>query len=403
MEVMLICQVIELSPTEAQRRVFARNAAAARIARNDLIAEWREEGRRVPGFRRRLAELRPVLNARKYRERPWFLEVSQNAVKGGYKDAEDAIGRYYSRHSRKPRFRGKESPRRFRADNGVGTVKLEGRSLMLPSKCGGAVRTKEGLRWSGRPIRECRIRERGGRWYASVRVEITEAEYGKTCGSGVVGIDLGLETLATVACEGGVVEKVQGPAPLRRSLRTLRRRQREMSRRRPGGRNRAKSKLRVQRAHCRVTNVRQDFLHNLSDRVAGSASVIVLEDLSLRSWQRRWGRKASDLAPAELVRQLVYKSRWRGGDVVFAPRDFPSSRKCSCCGLVGQRLELWERRWTCAGCGTQHDRDTNAALNLQRYGRELPGCGPRSPCETSVVEAVGVEVGMEVSPEISAY
>ena len=71
--------------------------------------------------------------------------------------------------------------------------------------------------------------------------------------------------------------------------------------------------------------------------------------------------------------------------------------------MVGGRLELSERAWTCAGCGARHDRDANAALNLQRYGRELPGCGPRSLCETSVEEAVGVEVATEVSPEISAY
>ena len=88
---MYACQVIELNPSEAQKTAFARNSAAARIARNDLIALWREEGTRLPGFRYKLSELRPALNAKKLETHPWFPEVSQNAVKGGYIDAEEAI------------------------------------------------------------------------------------------------------------------------------------------------------------------------------------------------------------------------------------------------------------------------------------------------------------------------
>ena len=379
---MLIGQAIELAPTALQSAMFARNAAAARIARNDLLAEWRQEGKRLPGFRRRLVELRPVCNAKKFAEHPWFAEVSQNAVKGGFIDAEDAIGRYYSKQNRRPKFLGKNAPRRFRADNGVGTVKLEGKLLALPAKAGGVVRCKEPLRWPDRVIRECRIRQKAGRWYASVRVEISEAEYGQVAGCGVMGIDLGLATFATIAHPDGVIEKVQAPEPHRRALKKLRRAQRRVSRRKKGGANRAKAVRLVQKAHCRMANIRKDFLHKLSARLTGEASVIVVEDLSLKAWQRQWGRKASDLAPAEWLRQLGYKAEWKRGQVVSAPRNFPSTQLCSACGVRGGRLPLNIRRWTCPECGVNHGRDDNAAVNLRTYGRELLGDCPRTACKT---------------------
>ena len=101
---MLIAQVIELEPTDAQRIIFARNASAARIARNNLICLWREEGKRLKGFRYKLVELRPVCNASKFKEHPWFKDVSQNAVKGGFIDAENAISRCYSKQNKKPKL-----------------------------------------------------------------------------------------------------------------------------------------------------------------------------------------------------------------------------------------------------------------------------------------------------------
>ena len=92
---MLISQVIELQPSDRQKAAFRSHAAAARIARNDLIALWREEGKRLKGFRFKTVELRPQVNRVKYANHPWFRELSQNAVKGGMIDAVDAIERYY--------------------------------------------------------------------------------------------------------------------------------------------------------------------------------------------------------------------------------------------------------------------------------------------------------------------
>lgn len=366
---MLACQVIRLEPTPVQGGLFFRHAVAARIARNDLIVLWKDEGRRLPGFRYTLAELRPRLNAVKDADRPWFRELSQNAVKGGYIDAQDAIKRYYDKQGRRPRCHGKGRRLRFRADNGPGTVKVDGNRLILPAKMGGRVKLAEPLRWPGAAIRECRISERGGHWYASIRQEITPEMYGGRCGAGQIGIDLGLSTFVTIAWQDGSIEAVDAPQPLKRSLRALRRSSRKLSRRKQGGQNWRKAKAELSRRHCRMANIRKDFLHKLSHRLTANAEVIVTEDISIKAWQRRWGRKTSDLAPGEFRRQLEYKAQWRGGKLVKADWNYPSTQLCPACGEKTGPKTLDIRRWACAGCGAIHGRDAAAAQNL----RDWPG------------------------------
>jgi len=399
---MLVSQVIELRPSQRQEEAFRRHAAAARIARNDLIALWREGGKRLTGFRLKTVELRPQVNRVKYAAHPWFRDLSQNAVKGGMIDAVDAIERYYRGQNRRPRFHGRNRTLAFRADNGPSTVKLAGKALLLPAKAGGTVRTKEPLRWPGQVIRECRIKEKAGRWFASVRVELDPAEYPHQCGRGVLGIDLGLKTFATIAYPDGTIEKVQAPQPLRGSLKALRRAQRRLSRRRKGSRNREKARQAVARRHSRMANIRKDFLHQLSHRVTASGHTVQVERLSVKGWQRRWGRKTSDLAPAEFLRQLEYKAAWRGGEFVEADWHFPSSQLCHACGSQGSALDLDVRRWRCHSCGSILDRDGNAALNI----RDWPGATRSLPVDangkTSNVEALAVEAGTACPETIGA-
>lgn len=193
----------------------------------------------------------PFLNATKYDAHPWFKDLSQYAVKDGYADAEDAIARF---HGKSRRFA-------FRADNGAGVVKMLGKTLKLPEKMGRLIKTHEPLRWAYKVIRGCRISERGGRWFASVRVEISEDEYGWRCGQGVLGIDLGLKAFATIAYPDGRIEEIEAPQPLRRGLRRLAKANRRLSRRVKGSKGWHRAKILLAKAHRRLTDIRKDFLH----------------------------------------------------------------------------------------------------------------------------------------------
>ena len=383
---MLACQIVLLKPDREQDWLFRRHASAARIARNDLIAVWKEEGRRLPGFRYTLAELRPVLNQAKAKQRPWFADLSQYAIKGGYIDAEDAIARFYSKQNKRPKFHGKGRRRAFRADNGVGTIRIDqdGR-LALPKKMGGAVKLGEALRWPDQAIRECRIRERGGRWYASILQEIAEADYGQVCGEGASGIDLGVKALATICWPDGSYEELAAPEPLKRSLTALRRASRKLSRREQGSKNWHKARAELNRRHCRMTNTRKDFLHKASHRITAGCARVQMEDVDLKSWQRRWGRKVSDLAPGEFRRQVEYKIKWRGGEFVKTPRNFPSTQLCPNCGAkTGPKNDLAVRAWVCSVCGAFHRRDEASSRNVRDW---RPGATGQQPVVAGVRRA----------------
>ena len=395
-----ICQVIELGPTGEQVARFYRHCAAARIARNDLVALWKGEGDKPPAERTNYLRLRPRFNSSKRNERPWMAEVSQNAVKGGLIDAEDAIRRFYKKESRAPRFHARGKRDSFRCDNGVGTVKVDGKTLVLPAKCGGQVRMKESLRWPGKMIRRCRVRRKADRWFASVAVEIDQAEYGQKSGAGTVGIDLGLHTFVVLAPPGaGEAEcvKVDAPAPFRQAQKRMRLYQRRLSRCKRGSKRRRKAVTRVAKLHIRIDDVRKDFLHQLSHRITAEYAQVNVETLSIKGWQRRFGRKTGDLAPSEFLRQLQYKTSWRDGLLDSLPWNFPSSKLCHDCGWRYAGLTIAERRWACLRCGVVHDRDANAALNLRDYGPELPGDCSWMPCKTTATAAKAVEPRTEDS------
>ena len=206
---MLVCQVIELDPIGSPATISLRCGGTRANVRLTTGLSW------CSSAPRSITSSTSCI--------PGSTELRQNAVRGGMIDAEDAISRYYHGQNLRPRFHGKDRPLAFRDENGPETVMIDGNRIHVPSKMGGVARTKEVLRWPGKLIRECRIRERAGRWYASVRGEVFQEEYGQRCGEGVACIDLGLITFATIAYPDGTHRKVRAPEPYRRSTKSLRR------------------------------------------------------------------------------------------------------------------------------------------------------------------------------------
>ena len=165
----------------------------------------------------------------------------------------------------------------------------------------------------------------------------------------MLGIDLGLKTFATIAYPDGTIEKVQAREPLKRSLRSLRRSQRKLARR-TGWQPEP-----VQGQGGRGPAAPQDGKYP-----QGLPAPVVAPDngqrrqwsrwkpCRIKGWQRLWGRKTSDLAPGELLRQLEYKAQWRGGTFLKVARDFPSSQLCHDCGERKGKLGLEVRRRRCS-------------------------------------------------------
>lgn len=195
---------------------------------------------------------------------------------------------------------------------------------------------------------------------------------------GTVGVDLGVTTLATLSTG----EKITGPKAHKALLDRLRRLSRSLSRKKKGSANRHKAKQKLARLHAKIANIRMDALHKLTTDLVLNHSVIGVEDLNVKGMVRnkRLSRHIMDQSFGELRRQLAYKAKWYGTTVVVADRFFASSKLCSACGEKNPAVVLGVSSWDCPSCGVTHDRDENAAINLEHLAvsSTVTACGSES-------------------------
>lgn len=174
-------------------------------------------------------------------------------------------------------------------------------------------------------------------------------------------------------------EVIAGPKPRRALLGRLRRLSRSLSRKVKESANRKKARTKLARLHSRIATIRSAALHRLTTDLTRRFHTIGIENLNVRGMlaNRSLASSIADMGFFEFRRQLEYKAAMRGGQVVLADRFFPSSKTCSGCGHKVDQLPLALRSWTCSYCGTTHDRDANAAVNLRdlAVSSTAPACG----------------------------
>jgi putative transposase len=265
------------------------------------------------------------------------------------------------------------------------------RHVVLPRI--GRVRTCEDTSALLRPVRDVRARilnatvsYETGPWFVAFGCEVKRQVVASNGHDDTVGVDVGVLTLATLSTG----EVVPGPRALRVGLRKLRRLSRHHSHSQRGSANRRKAATRLARHHARGANLRRDHLHKLTTRLAKNHGRIVVEDLNVSGMSRsargtrdQPGRSVrrglADASFGELHRQLQYKCRWYGAELVVADRFFPSSRTCSRCGAALADLQLAERTFRCQSCGLSLDRDLNAAINLAGWAHpDVAGSAPET-------------------------
>lgn len=182
-----------------------------------------------------------------------------------------------------------------------------------------------------------------------------------------VGFDFGLKSFLT-ADDG---KKIDSPQWYLSSLDDIRKAHRAVSLCQRGSNNRKRALLNLERTYKRVVNRRRDWFFKLANELTEKYSVICLEDLNLDAMKRLWGRKVSDLGFAEFVSILEWCALKNQSQIVRIDRWAPSSKACHICGTINPGLGLKDRFWTCQCCGTHHDRDINAAVNIRNLGFSL--------------------------------
>ena len=368
----------ELDPNNKQRTWLGRCCGAARFVYNWGLGEWQEQYG-IGGQPSAYALCR-YFNSMKDDRCPWIRKLPYAITESAFLNLGVAYKNFFRRVKQGqtpgyPKFkkRGRGSSfqlKNTRVENN--RVRLTGLGWVRLKEHGYIPTTESGVKFGVYAT----ISERAGRWYISV-LTMDDTPVERNDSALVIGIDFGIKTLAV--CSDGTT--YENPRPLREAQRQLKRTQRELSRRTKGGKNWQKTKLRLQRHYARVTNIRTYTLHHISrDVVNKNPGVIVIEDLNVAGMGKnhKLAQAIMDVSFAELRRQIEYKAKWAGIDVVVVDRWFPSSKACSGCGCIKDNLTLSDRVYHCNDCGLEIDRDLNAALNLAAMGEprntgELPG------------------------------
>ena len=403
---------IALKPTPDQEALFGQHAGYARFAYNWALGEFRA-GLDVGEW---LSErtLRPRWNKVKGMIAKWGTLLSQNAAKYAIVDfgqAAESWGEY--RRKKKsgqrlgrrvgfPRFKRRKHEQGFRADNGPCTVKVDGKTAILPKI--GRVAMVEELRFIG-SIREVTINRTAGTWFACFCIEDGQEPPPVKAGP-TVGVDVGVGVMAT--CSDGTV--VENPKALASALRRLRRVDKAIARSRNvhGKSNHSNRRERLyarrRNLHARVANVRSDHHHKATTAIAKSAGRVVVENLNVAGMMlnRRLSRAIADAGMSGFLTKLEYKCAWYGAEFVKADRWFASSKLCAHCGWKNDDLTLSDREWWCGGCGVWNDRDANAAENLANWpGLSFPVSGRGDRVRPAMPAVVG-EASTGSSPEVWA-
>jgi putative transposase len=359
---MYVAHRIRLAPNNVQATYLARAAGTARFAYNWALDEWQkqyEACRADPTLPKPYeAALRRQLNSIKREQFPWMLEVTKNAPQLAITQLGRAFKNFSAGRARYPRFRQKGRDDRFSLANDQ--FRVDGNHICIPKL--GWVRMREALRFAGH-IMSASIKRVASHWYVSINIDTADPPIPPTENQGAVGVDVGVTTLATLSTG----EMFNGPRALRTLLSRVRKLSHAMARKAKGSCNRAKAKLKLARLHLRIACIRQHSLHQLSTSITRRFHTVGIEDLNVKGMlgNRHLARAIADMGFYELRRQLEYKARWRGGQIVLVDRWYPSSKLCSRCGYRLKTLALDVRRWICPGCGVLNNRDVNAAINLR--------------------------------------
>lgn len=346
--------------TKSQKVIIAKHAGIARFTYNWGLATWQDLYKN--GLKPNKYLLKKFFNNHVKPEYAWIKEkgICQKTTQYAFDQLGDAFDRFFKGQAKYPNFKKKGKNDSFTIDAGGKPIPIGGKSIKLPTV--GWVKTFEDLPHT--TATKLTISRIADEWYIAFAYEQPEQVTQKTVET--VGIDLGVKELATLST--GVVFLNQ--KHFKKSLANLQKLSRRFAKKQKGSKRREKAKLKLAKCHAKIAFTRNDTLHKITTYLCQNHARIVVEDLNVSGMLRndKLAQSIADCGFHEFKRQLLYKAKKFGSEIILADRWFPSSKLCSSCGYI-QDMPLSERVYNCGGCGHSIDRDLNAAINLSRLAR----------------------------------
>jgi putative transposase len=364
-----------LYPNDNQKIQLAKTFGSCRFVYNNYLAkriELYKSEQKSMNFYACCADL-TILK----KEKEWLKEIDKFALQNSLKDLDSAYQNFFRRIKQGevlgfPKFKSKHDyecsyKTSFTKTTAGGNIRVYGNQIQLPKL--GSVKFAKSREIQGR-ILNCTITKTcSGKYYISVcctDVEIQRYENNKN----IVGLDLGIKEFA-ITSYGEIIDN---PKYLYKLENKLKKEQRKLSKKKKGSNNRNKQRIKLNVVYEKITNQRTDFLQKLSTRLIKENQIICLEDLAVKNMvqNHKLAKAISDVSWSEFVRMLQYKSLWHDRIIQKVDRYFPSSQLCNICGFKNEEVkDLSIREWICPECGTKHNRDVNAAINIKNEGLRL--------------------------------
>ena len=400
---MLRAYKYRIYPTDEQKVMLAKTFGCCRYVYNWALElnkkNYKEKGKIASFFDMNLLWRRELRNT----EAPFLRDVSSEAINLTLRDLYNGYRYFFEGRAKFPKRKTKRHRQsyhdRFGSRCGC-KVDFEKALITIPK-----IKNIPCVFHRRFDTKACVIKQVGiellpsGIYRASILVEDRKPEPTKATinSDKTIGIDTGLKHYV-VASDGLTDDPTHEAKKEKRKLKLL---QRRLSKKEYGSRQFRILKHRIACLYERITNRRTDHIHKLTHYLAyeNQATTICVEDLNVKGMMKNkhLAYNLADAAIGEFYRQLEYKCLWAGKNYITIDRFAPSSKRCSHCGHIYRRLKLDEREWTCPVCGTRHDRDLNAAINIKHFGLSVNETLPSARREVKPVEQPLVDDRSHVS------
>lgn len=352
-------------PNTEQKIMFAKTFGCVRFIYNKMLSD------KIEYYKEKKEKLNNT-PAQYKTEFEWLKEVDSLALSNAQMNLQKAYNNFFTNPKTGfPKFKSKHKNKKsYTTNNQKGSITLEKGYLKLP-KINDLIQVKQHRRIpSDYKIKSVTISQTpSGKYYASVLFEY-ENQVQQTEMQTFLGMDFSMHELY-IDSNGN---EPAYPRYYRQAEKKLKKEQRKLSLMKKGSNNRNKQRIKVAKLHEKIANQRKDFLHKQSRQIANAYDCVCIENLDMKAMSQclKFGKSVSDNGWGIFTVFLKYKLEEMGKRLVKIDKFFASSQICSNCGYKNTKTkDLSVRKWDCPNCGTHHDRDINAAINIRNEGMRI--------------------------------
>ena len=370
----------ELMPNGAQVRKMKQFCGCSRFVFNRALAYQNDQYQKDNSFKfsyRKIADLLPEWK----RELTWLKDCHSQVLQQSIKDLDKAFENFFAKRSNFPNFKCKGKKDSFRFPQGY-KLEQQNNRIYLPKI--GWVRYRNSKNVSGCfALKNVTISQKCGKWYISIQVEFETAKLTPKPNGGEIGIDMGIVRFATLS-NGEYFEPINAFKNLKGKLAKL---QKQLKHKTKFSKNWQKLKAKIAKLHHKISNIRKNYLHQISSQISQNHAIVYVEDLQVTNMSKSakgdaeqhgknvkqksgLNRAILDQSWSEFRRQLAYKLSWNGG-FLFAVPPQNTSRCCPSCGHTTKENRQTQAVFECVACGYENNADVVGAINILRRGQEL--------------------------------